>query len=84
MSILIDYGVSRRFVGFALALLAIIYIVRLTPHEMVTSVRRLIHLFVIPVLFCPMHLLTPPFPPTDCRHLRHEAKDDRRHHPWDV
>lgn len=39
MSMLMDYGISRRFVGIALALLAIIYIVRLTPREMVPSVR---------------------------------------------
>lgn len=38
MSILMDYGISRRFVGIALGLLAIIYIIRLTPHEMVTDV----------------------------------------------
>ncbi|KIH89872.1 hypothetical protein SPBR_00842 [Sporothrix brasiliensis 5110] len=37
MSILIDYGVSRRFVGIALALLAVIYIVRLTPQDMVPT-----------------------------------------------
>ncbi|CAK7214478.1 hypothetical protein SBRCBS47491_002156 [Sporothrix bragantina] len=37
MSMLIDYGVSRRFVAIALSLLAIIYIVRLTPHERITS-----------------------------------------------
>ncbi|CAK7203130.1 hypothetical protein SEUCBS139899_005859 [Sporothrix eucalyptigena] len=37
MSMLIEYGLSRRFVAIALSLLAIIYIVRLTPHEMVTS-----------------------------------------------
>ncbi|CAK7266376.1 hypothetical protein SEPCBS57363_002056 [Sporothrix epigloea] len=37
MSMLIEYGLSRRFVAIALSLLAVIYIIRLTPHERITA-----------------------------------------------
>lgn len=40
MSLLVEYGLSRRIIAIALALLAVIYIVRLTPHDVVASVRR--------------------------------------------
>lgn len=38
MSMLIEYGLSRRFVAIALSLLAVIYIIRLTPHERIVRV----------------------------------------------
>lgn len=40
MSLLIEYGLSRRFVVIALSLLAVIYIVRLTPRDMVLDTTK--------------------------------------------